>query len=142
MVGSTHSPKSTMWVPFGIALVRLVPTLSVQLVFIMTARMTTCRDFTENRDDLRKLKELFMTIHTNSTPVSCLLPWFPGPARKTIDRATTELYTMLFNYVRARRHAEPTSDAIDVLIAGGGTDMGITGVSSGPEVACDSPGLS
>ena len=101
----------------------------------MTARMTTCRDLIENGDDLRKLKELFMIIHTDPTPVSCLMPWFPGPARKLIDRATTELYSMLLNYVEARRRAETTSDAIDVLIAGGETDLRIIGVSSGPEVA-------
>ena len=97
----------------------------------MTARMTTCRDLTKNGTDLRKIKELLMTIHTNSTPVSCLLPWFPGPARKSIDRATTELHTMLRTYIEARRYAEPTSDAIDVLIAHGDIDLGITGVSSG-----------
>ena len=101
----------------------------------MTARMTTCRDLTKNGADLRKIKESFMTIHTNSTPVSCLLPWFPGPARKSVNRATTELYSMLLNYVEARRHAEPTSDAIDVLIADGETDQSIAGVSSGTEVA-------
>ena len=107
----------------------------------MTARMTTCRDLTKNRADLWKIKELFMTINTNSTPVSCLLPWFPGPARKSIDRATTDLYVMLRTYVEARRLAEPTNDAIDVMIADGDTDKKITGVSSGPEVAYDSPSL-
>ena len=101
----------------------------------MTARRTTCRDLTRNGDDLRKLKELFMIIHTDPTPVSCLMPWFPGPARKSINRATTELYSLLLNYIEARRHAVPTSDAIDVLIADGETDQRIIGVSSGPEVA-------
>ena len=115
--------------------VRLMPSRPLQLVFVMTARMTTCRDLTKNGADLRKISELFMTIHTNSTPVSCLLPWFPGPARKSINRATTELYSMLLNYVKARRHAEPTSDAIDFLIADGETDQSTAGVSSGPEVA-------
>ena len=101
----------------------------------MTARMTTCRDLTNNEADLKKINELFMIIHTNATPVSCLMPWFPGPARKSIDRATTELYTILLNYVEARRQAEPTSDAIDVLIADGETDKRIAGVSSSPEFA-------
>ena len=103
----------------------------------MTARMTTCRDLTKNRADLKKINELFMTIHESTTPVSSLLPWFPGAARKSINRATTELYTMLLTYVKARRHAEPTSDAIDVLIADGDTDYKIVAVSSGPEVVCD-----
>jgi len=97
------------------------------LVFVMTARMTTCRDLTKNKTDLEKIKEQFMAIHTSTSPVSCLMPWFPGPARKSINRATTELYTLLLTYVKARRRAEPTSDAIDVLIAGGDTDQKIAG---------------
>ena len=104
----------------------------------MTARMGTCRDLAKNGANLKKVKELFMTIHDSTTPVSSLLPWFPGPARKSINRAMTELHTLLHTYVKARRHAEPTSDAIDVLIADGVTDQNITGVSSGPEVICDS----
>ena len=86
----------------------------------MTARMTTCR-----------------AIRASTTPVFALLPWFPGPARKSINRATTELYTLLYTYVKARRHAEPTSDAIDVLIAGGETDQKTVAVNSSPEVVCD-----
>ena len=100
----------------------------------MTARMTTCRDLTKNEADLKKIKELFMTILKSATPVSALLPWFPGPARRSVNRATTDLYTLVLAYVKARRHAEPTSDAIDVLIAGGETDHEIAGVSSGPDV--------
>ena len=103
----------------------------------MTARMAACRDLAKNGADLKKIKELYMTIHTSTTPVSALLPWFPGPARKSINRATTELYTLLHTYVKARRHAEPTSDAIDVLMANGETDHKIAAVSSGPEVVCD-----
>ena len=103
----------------------------------MTARMTTCRDLTKNGADLKKIKELFMTIHESTTPASSLLPWFPGPARKSINRATTDLYTLLHTYVKARRHAEPTSDAIDVLIVDGETDQKIVAVSSGPKVVRD-----
>ena len=96
--------------------------------------MAACRDLTKNGADLKKVKELFMTIHTCTSPVSSLLPWFPGPARKSINRATTELYILLLTYIKARRHAEPTSDAIDVLIADGETDQTIASVSSGPDV--------
>jgi len=95
----------------------------------MTARMATCRDLTKNEGDLKKVGELFMTLQTSATPTSLLLPWFPSPARKTGKQATTELYTVLCNYVEARRRAqELTSDAIDVLIADGETTQNIVGV--------------
>ena len=100
----------------------------------MIARMTTCHDLTMHEADLKKIKELFITIRTSSTPISSLFPWFPGPARKTIKQATTDIYTMLSTYVETRRHAEPTSDAIDILIADGEVTENIVGVSPAPEV--------
>ena len=100
----------------------------------MTARIFARRDLTKNGADLKKIKELFMAIHNGTTPVSSLLPWFPSPVRKSIKRTTIELYTLILTYAKARRHAEPTSDTTDVLIADGETDQNIAGVSSGPEV--------
>jgi len=96
--------------------------------------MAMCRDLAKNGTDLEKIKALFITLRTSATPTSLLLPWFPSPARKTGKEATNELFTMLYTYVETRRHAEPTSDAIDVLIAAGETNEGIAGVSLAPEV--------
>lgn len=101
----------------------------------MTARMTTCRDLTNNDADLKKIGKLFMTIQTSATVVSLLLPWFPSPARKVGKQASVEMYTTLYTYVETRRHAEPTSDAIDILIADGKTTQSIVQVSPAPEVA-------
>ena len=100
----------------------------------MTARMTTCHDLTKNEVDLKKIGELFMVHQTSTTPASLLLPWFPSPARRTGKQATTEIYTILHACVEARRDVEPTSDAIDVLIADGETTQSIVGVSPDPGV--------
>ena len=71
-----------------------------------------------------------MTVQTSATAVSLLLPWFPSPERNTGKKAATELYTVLYTYVEARRHsAELTSDAIDIFIADGETTQIIVGVS-------------
>ena len=91
--------------------------------------MIACHDLTKNDADLKKIGELFMTFQTSTTPTSLLLPWFPSPARKAGKEATTELFTILYTYVEIRRHVEPTSDAIDVLIADGETAQNIVGVS-------------
>jgi len=95
----------------------------------MTARVATCHDLTKNDADLKKIGELFMTLQTSATPISLLLPWFPSSAKKAKKDATTELFVMLYTYVETRRHSEPTSDAIDVLIAEGETTQNIVGVS-------------
>ena len=101
----------------------------------MTTRMISCRDLTENRADLKKVEELFMTLQTSATPASLILPWHPSSARKAGKQATTELYTMIYTYVETRRRAEPTTDAIDVLIAEGETTQNIVGVSPTLKVA-------
>ena len=106
-----------------------------QLIFVMTARMATCHDLTKNEADLKRIKELFMTLQTSATPTSLLLPWFPSPARKAGKEASTQLFTLLYTYVETRRYAGPTSDAIDVLIADGETTQNIVVVSPSPKVA-------
>ena len=95
----------------------------------MTARFSTCHDLTKNEADLKRIRELFSALHTSATPAALLLPWFPSSGRKSIRKTTTELFTLLHTYVEARRHAEPTKDAIDILIAEGETTQNIIGVS-------------
>ena len=99
----------------------------------MTARMGTCRDLTENGSDLKRVGELFLTLQTCVTPTSLILPWFPSPARRTVRQATAEMYTILHTYVENRRQAEPTSDAVDVLVADGETTQNIIWVSTRSE---------
>ena len=115
----------------------LHPAFPSQLVFLTTARLTTCHELTKNEADLKRIGEVFMIIQKSSTPASLLLPWFPSPARRAGKQATTELYIILQGYVEARRKADPTSDAmIDVFIADGETTRNIVGVSFDPNLSC------
>ena len=95
----------------------------------MTTRILACDELAKNEADLKKIAELLMTVQSSATPVSLLLPWLPSTARKEKKQATTALYTLLYKYVEARRHAEPTNDAIDIQIAEGDTTQSIVGVS-------------
>ena len=97
--------------------------------------MAACRDLANNEADRKKIQELFLILQTNGTPTSLLFPWFPSPARKKLKQASTEFYAMLCTYVEARRYAELTSDAMDVLIAEGETTQNINEVSPAPRVA-------
>jgi hypothetical protein len=103
----------------------------------MNARIATCHDLTKNEVDLKKIRELFATLQNSATPVSLLLSWFPGSAGKTGRQASTDMYTTIRTYVENRRHAEPTSDAIDTFIADGETTQTIIEASPGSEVARD-----
>lgn len=95
----------------------------------MTARMTTCHDLTKNEADLERIGESFMTLATSPTPTAFILPWFPSPARVKMKMSNIQMFLTLHDYVEARRHAEPTSDAIDVLIAEGESTSDIVQVS-------------
>lgn len=97
------------------------------VVFHMIARVSTCDDLAKNDADLRRIEELFMTHQTSTTAASLLFRWFPSPSMRARKEATTELYTMLYTYVETRRHAAPTSDLIDVLIAEGEDTQKIVG---------------
>jgi hypothetical protein len=92
-----------------------------KLVFLMTARMAACSYFTNNRTILKRIEKLFMDLQSSATPISLVLTWVLSPAKMSGMLTTTELFTMLCTYVDHRRKAEPTSDAIDVLIADGET---------------------
>lgn len=94
----------------------------------MIARLTTCHELTKNETDLKRIGELFMTHQASFTPTALLLPWFPSPAKKAGKIAATELFTLLYAYVERRRRAEPTDDAIDIMIAEGETTKKIVGV--------------
>lgn len=96
----------------------------------MTIRMATCKELAEDRKSIDKLMEYYSVLEKSATPVSLLLPWFPGPAKKARERATTALFTLLFKFVMLRREAPaPSMDAIDVLIGQGHEDQSIVGVS-------------
>jgi len=99
----------------------------------MTARMIACCDLARNAADLKRMRELITTFQTSATPASLLLPWFPSPAGKVKKEAATELFNTLYTYVETRRHAELTSDAIDVLIADGETTQKIVRASPTPK---------
>jgi len=100
----------------------------------MTARMITCNDLAKNEADLKKISDIFMALQTSATPAALLLAWFPSLARRLAKEATTELFTALQTYIENRRDAEPTSDAIDVLIAEGETTQSIVEVGPAPKV--------
>ena len=104
---------------------------NVQLVFQMTARMATCRELAEDKQAIQVLRKHYFDMQQNYTPVSILLPWFPGPAKKLNTKATLELYFLMKKYVTMRRETKiPSSDSIDILIANGESDEVIISVSA------------
>ncbi|KAF8878712.1 cytochrome P450, partial [Infundibulicybe gibba] len=103
-----------------------------ELVFQMTIRLATCRELSEDTDAITRLAQHYWDIEKSATPVALLLPWFPGPAKRSNKRATQELYTLISNFVDMRRKSpEPTMDAFDLLISEGESNEVIVGFVMG-----------
>lgn len=95
----------------------------------MTVRMASCDELAKDRDAIKKMTDLYWRLEKSATPVSLLLPWFPGSAKRNKKEATTGLYNLLSGYIDLRRKAEvPSSDAFDLLIAQGEENPEIVGV--------------
>ena len=96
----------------------------------MTVRMATCRELAEDKQAVQDMRKHYFDMEQGVTPVSVLLPWFPGPAKKLKTKATRELYFLIKKYVTMRRETKiPSSESIDFLIANGDSDEAITSVS-------------
>ncbi|EIN08261.1 cytochrome P450 [Punctularia strigosozonata HHB-11173 SS5] len=97
----------------------------------MTVRMATCRELSENKEEVKRLGQLYNIMERSATPTALLLPWFPSRAKKTKQQATTDLYMKFNDYIDMRRKAVPSSDAFDVLIAEGCDNATIIGFTLG-----------
>ncbi|KAJ6503905.1 cytochrome P450 [Mycena sanguinolenta] len=96
------------------------------LVFQMTIRMATCRELADNPGVIARLSKCFLLHEQALSPISFLLPWFPGRDRKIKEGATKGLFQLLYHFVDTRRKSTVKSaDAFDVLIAEGYDNMEI-----------------
>ena len=92
--------------------------------------MATCRELADDKQAVEKLAQFYWNIEKSATPFASLLPWFPGSAKKTKEKATMGLYHLIGSYVKLHRDAPiPSMDPIDVLMAQGISDDNILGVS-------------
>ncbi|KAF7359310.1 Lanosterol 14-alpha demethylase [Mycena sanguinolenta] len=102
------------------------------LVFQMTIRMATCRELADNLEATARLSELFLLHEQALSPISFFLPWFPGRAKQTKQKATTAMFELLSRYVDLRRKSSvKSSDVIDTLIADGYDDSTIIDITLG-----------
>ncbi|KAJ7074289.1 cytochrome P450 [Mycena amicta] len=93
------------------------------LVFQMTVRMGSCRELADNAEALSKLSEFFLLHEQSASALSLMLPWLPGRAKRSKQKATRGLYETVGHYVDLRRKAAvQSSDAIDMLISQGFDD--------------------
>lgn len=91
--------------------------------------MASCKELAEDRKAMSDLAKYYWTLEKSATPVSLLLPWFPGPAKRAKEKSTIALYNLFNSFVELRRNAAvPSTDPIDLFIAQGDSNGAIIGV--------------
>ena len=108
-----------------------------QLLFQTTVR---CLAFTELADDhvvVARLKTLYDTLDTATTPATVLLPWLPGPSAVRKLLATKRIYDIISATLDARlKTGLARDDTPQMLIDAGDERLIIIGVST---CACAPP---
>lgn len=96
----------------------------------MTVRMATCKELSDNLEEVQRVKELFLKRQTSATATALLLPWLPSKAKRDGEAATKELVETLYKYIQERKDAEVPrpSDPIDILLGEGMDAQGMIGV--------------
>ena len=104
--------------------------MHTQLIFQTTVR---CLAFAELADDpatVRRLKELYDTLDTATTPATVLLPWLPGPSAIRRLLATKRIYDIINGTLSERMEKGIVrDDTPQMLIDAGDEKLVIIGVS-------------
>ncbi|TFK89028.1 cytochrome P450 [Polyporus arcularius HHB13444] len=101
-----------------------------ELIFQTTVR---CLAFAELADDaakVQRLKELYDTLDTATTPATVLLPWLPGPSAVRRLIATKRIYDIISKTLDERvKNGITRDDTPQMLIDAGDERLVIIGVS-------------
>ena len=92
--------------------------------------MATCQELAEDKQAIDDITKNYWAIEKSATPLSLLLPWLPSAAKRTKEKATTDVYNTILKYVQLRRNSgSDSTEPIDLLIAQGHSDPSIIAVS-------------
>ncbi|KAI8969413.1 cytochrome P450 [Trametes punicea] len=107
-----------------------------ELMFQTTVR---CLGFTEHADDpamVKRLKELYEVLDTETTPATVLLPWYPGSSAVRRFLATKKVYNIFSTTLDERmRSGIARDDTPQMLIDAGDDKLVIIGFVMGLLVA-------
>lgn len=88
-----------------------------ELVFALSMRMTTCNEWANDPQKIKKIRDIFAHIEAGSTPSSIILPWIPTLARVKRFLAGAKLYRMVNDVVSSRkREGRHEDDPMQTLI--------------------------
>lgn len=105
----------------------------IQLVFQTTIRSLTCSEIADDAAVVARLKTLYDTLDTGTTPATVLVPWLPTPAMIKKLWATKEIYDIVVRAINAREQSGiARNDTLQMLLDAGDEKLVVVGVGYGP----------
>ena len=78
---------------------------------------------------MARLRQLYDTLDTSTTPASVLLPWLPSPSMLTKLYASKKVYDIVSGAIAARvQSGTPRDDTLQLLLDHGDDRLVIVGV--------------
>ncbi|KAJ8081843.1 hypothetical protein AAF712_004751 [Marasmius tenuissimus] len=81
-----------------------------ELVFQTTVRALSCHEISDDPALVARLKKLYDTLDTGTTPATVLVPWLPTPAMLQKLWATKDIYNIVIGAINAREKSGVTRD--------------------------------
>lgn len=80
-------------------------------------RSLACSELADDEAVVARLKTLYDTLDSATTPASVLVPWFPSPSMLKKLFATKKIYDIVNRAIEARlRSGVPQDDTLQIMI--------------------------
>ncbi|KAG1876184.1 cytochrome P450 [Suillus subluteus] len=88
-----------------------------ELLFQITVRSLSCEELADDPVQVARLKELYDTLDSGTTPATVLLPWLPGPSMLKKLLATKKIYDIIVRAIDEReRSGISKPDTLQMLL--------------------------
>ncbi|TFK34453.1 cytochrome P450 [Crucibulum laeve] len=107
-----------------------------ELIFQITIRSLSCTEISDDPALVSRLKTLYDTLDTGTTPATVLVPWFPTPAMIKKLWATKEIYDIVVKAIDAREKSGiAQNDTLQMLLDAGDEKLIVVGFIMGLLIA-------
>jgi hypothetical protein len=125
LIPSTISMKYVFSPPTYLLLINIYS----KLIFQTTVRSLSCSEIADDAVLVARLKKLYDTLDSGTTPSTVLIPWFPTPAMIRKLLATKKIYDIVIRAIKAREQSGISrNDTLQMLLDMGDEKLVVVGV--------------
>ncbi|KAF8155617.1 cytochrome P450 [Crassisporium funariophilum] len=107
-----------------------------ELLFQLTIRSLSCTEISDDPFLVARLKKLYDTLDTGTTPATVLVPWLPTPAMIKKLWATKDIYQIIIQAIKDRESSGISrGDTLQMLLDAGDEKLVVVGFIMGLLIA-------